>query len=97
MKHLLSRFVLLAIFLSSVSWAASSTLNVVIEGMTCPACAEKVEEQLSKLVWVEKVTISLDDERAKITVKPEFTSPNTEDVRKAVETAGYKVKSITEQ
>lgn len=64
--------------------------------MTCPACAEKVEAQLSNFVWVEKVTIHLNDERAEITVKP-GKSPNTEDVRKAVETAGYKVKSIMEQ
>lgn len=48
------------------------------------------------LVWVEKVTISLDDERAEFTVKPE-ESPNTEDIRKAVEMAGFKLKSIAPQ
>lgn len=93
MKHFLSRIVLLVIFLSSVSLAASPTLRVEIDGMTCPACAEKVEEQLSKLSWVQKVMINLDDARAEIVVKS-GNSPNTEDVRKAVETAGYKVKGI---
>lgn len=96
MKHFLSRIVLLVIFLSSVSLAASPTLRVEIDGMTCPACAKKVEEQLSKLSWVQKVMINLDDARAEIVVKS-GNSPNTEDVRKAVETAGYKVKGITGQ
>lgn len=96
MPRFFARIILLAIFIGSVALAANTTLRVEIKGMTCPACADKVKTQLSKIAWIEEVTINLDDSYAAIIVKSGRSS-NTEDIRQAIQAAGFHVKGITTQ
>jgi hypothetical protein len=58
-----------------------------IEGMTCNHCVHHVTEAIKAVTGVENVTVSLAEKRA--SVKGKFDS---EAVKKAIESAGYKVK-----
>ncbi len=87
---------MIALITSTVAMAAPSSLHVKIDGMTCPACAKKVETQLTIITWIESVKISLDDSNAEIVVKT-GKSISGDEIRQAIETAGYHVKNITIQ
>ncbi|MAO64295.1 MAG: heavy metal translocating P-type ATPase [Balneola sp.] len=61
------------------------TLN--IEGMHCASCVSAVEKSLNKLEGVEEATVNLATESATVSfIEEKVTS---EDLRKAVEAAGY--------
>ena len=61
-----------------------------IEGMTCASCVRRVERALSKVEGVEEAGVNLATERA--TVKYDPTRVKVEDLRAAVEKAGYGVR-----
>ncbi|WP_138159454.1 heavy-metal-associated domain-containing protein [Peptoniphilus catoniae] len=64
------------------------TIN--IEGMTCEHCAAHVKEALEALSGVESVKVSLFKNSAKVN----GDNLNDEQLKKAIEEAGYKAKSI---
>lgn len=61
------------------------TLN--IEGMHCASCVSAVEKSLNKLEGVEKASVNLATESATVSFNEEKVT--SEDLRKAVEAAGY--------
>ena len=67
----------------------SASLN--IGGMTCAACVYHVERALGGVPGVAKATVSLGVERATVEYAPGLTG--LEDLRRAVEGAGYRVES----
>jgi len=68
--------------------AAIGTTRVFhIEGMTCAACAAGLEVRLSKLTGVAEAKVSYADETATITSPPQH--PSADDVRMAIEQAGF--------
>lgn len=58
-----------------------------ITGMTCAACATRIEKGLNKMDGVENATVNLALEKA--TVKYDATKVNVEDVEKKIENLGY--------
>ena len=66
-----------------------TTLNV--EGMSCTHCKAAVEEELSRLEGVERS--NADFETGIVEVRYDEDKVTTDDLRSAVEEAGYEVAS----
>ena len=63
--------------------------NLAIGGMSCAACARRVERRVGRLEGVEKIGVNLGTERALIEYDPEQV--RLRDIRQAVVDAGYRV------
>ncbi|MCY4143970.1 MAG: heavy metal translocating P-type ATPase [Gammaproteobacteria bacterium] len=69
--------------------ASSQRLELDVEGMTCSACATRLERALSKSGGIEAVSVSLPLERASLQFDPGTIS--FEDVAKVVRRTGFNV------
>ncbi len=67
---------------------AECTIIYNVEGMNCNHCAANVEKAIASVPGVEHVEVSLHEGTARVT-----GSPSTDDVQKAVESIGFKIKS----
>ena len=61
--------------------------SFTVEGMSCGHCKAAVEEELNRLSGVERS--NADFERGTVEVAYDEDSVTTEDIRRAVEEAGY--------
>ena len=68
----------------------SASLN--IGGMTCAACVYHVERALSSVPGVSKANVNLGVEKAAVEFSPSLAS--MDDLRRAVEEAGYRVEAV---
>ncbi len=68
--------------------------DIDIEGMTCASCAQAVEKNLAGLEGTEGVNVNLATDRASLAYDPDKVED--EDLKNAVEEAGYGVKEIKE-
>lgn len=64
--------------------------KVQIEGMSCGHCVAHVKEALEELKNVEKVEVSLEEKCATI-----VGNASEEEIKEAIDEAGYDVISIT--
>lgn len=64
---------------------------VKVNGMSCNHCKNHVEEALSKIAGIEKAEVSLDDKLAEVEY---FGSVDEDEIKKAVEDAGYEFAGI---
>ncbi|MGL4965708.1 MAG: heavy metal translocating P-type ATPase [Inquilinus sp.] len=71
--------------------STTSTVRLDITGMTCAACATRVERALSRTPGVQKATVNLALERADIAVAPD--GPDRALLAEAVRGAGYEVRA----
>lgn len=62
-----------------------------ISGMTCASCTDTVQNALSSLNGIYDANVNLATEKARVEYSPDLIS--TSDMRKAVEEAGYGIKS----
>ena len=65
------------------------TITIRVKGMTCGGCVAAVGRVLHKLDGVEKVDVSL--ERGQASVEFDAARVGEEDLRAAIEDAGYDV------
>ncbi|PJO45507.1 copper ion binding protein, partial [Lysinibacillus xylanilyticus] len=63
--------------------------NLQITGMTCAACATRIEKGLNKMDGVEQATVNLALEKSSIKYDP--SKLNEEDFEKKIEALGYGV------
>ncbi|MCS6985151.1 MAG: heavy-metal-associated domain-containing protein [Leptospiraceae bacterium] len=68
--------------------------TVEISGMSCQSCEKAIEKSLRQLPGVEKLTVSFKTGKGELWFSP-GTEINEEEIRQAVERAGYKVKNIS--
>ncbi|MDW8253192.1 MAG: heavy metal translocating P-type ATPase [Chloroflexota bacterium] len=73
--------------------AASREARLAIAGMTCAACARRIEKSLSTVKGVSAASINLATEQATVVYDPSQVS--REDLKAAVERAGYRVRDET--
>ncbi len=73
---------------------AKETLDLEIEGMTCAACANRIEKGLGKLPGVDLATVNFALETAKVEYSPAEISPD--EMLKKVEQLGYKARTKQE-
>ena len=64
------------------------TVDVKVEGMDCQGCVKSVTRMLSGVPGVEKVDVSLEAGRARVTYDP--AKSGIAEFKRAVERAGYK-------
>lgn len=63
--------------------------DIVVEGMHCMHCAKKVEDNLSKIKGVKKVSVELETGKVKIVSKTELDDKTISTV---IDNLGYAVK-----
>ncbi len=63
-------------------------INLKIEGMQCTGCSTRLEKILNNLEGVETAKVSLEEKKA--TIKYDETKINTENIKEAIEDAGFK-------
>jgi len=68
--------------------ALAETVEIPIQGMTCPFCADGLHRKLGKLPGVEKAEVSLKLKKARLTLK-EGASLDLDAVKKTVIDAGF--------
>ncbi|MBS7531676.1 copper-translocating P-type ATPase [Hazenella sp. IB182353] len=70
-------------------------VNLQIEGMTCSACANRIEKGLNQLEGVTKATVNFTLETAQVVFTP--SEINSDDLIKRVEALGYHAKVKTDR
>lgn len=63
-------------------------VNLKIEGMHCTGCSTRLEKVLNNLEGVETAKVSLEEKKATIKYNEEET--NIENIKEAIEDAGFK-------
>ncbi|NIM57981.1 MAG: heavy metal translocating P-type ATPase [Candidatus Aminicenantes bacterium] len=80
-------------FISSVKKSGyevgTASLELPIRGMECASCVQKIERALLQTRGVTKAVVNLATEKAKVEYLPSET--NIEEIKRAVESTGYKV------
>ncbi|MEC0266998.1 heavy metal translocating P-type ATPase [Paenibacillus anseongense] len=74
---------------------ATATVDFDITGMTCAACATRIEKGLSKMPGVAQASVNLAMETARISYQPSEVTP--EDMQARVAKLGYEAARKTEQ
>ena len=75
--------------------ADAVAVTVAVEGMTCEACAVHVRSALEGLHRARSATVSFASNSARVVVDRD--SVDLEAIRKAIESAGYKVRRIEQE
>ncbi|MDD4699544.1 MAG: heavy metal translocating P-type ATPase [Oscillospiraceae bacterium] len=70
----------------------NSSVTIPIGGMTCAACAARIEKVVSKLDGVSKASVNLSTEKA--TVSFDKQKVKISDIKQAIEKIGYKALNI---
>ncbi|RCX10368.1 Cu+-exporting ATPase [Anaerobacterium chartisolvens] len=70
------------------------TVSLKLRGMTCAACASRIEKRLSRLEGVSKASVNLASEKA--SVEYDSKAVKVSDIIKAVEALGYKAERAEE-
>ncbi|MDR1570778.1 MAG: heavy metal translocating P-type ATPase, partial [Oscillospiraceae bacterium] len=71
---------------------AASSVTIPIGGMTCAACAQRVEKAIKKLDGVESASVNLATEKATVAYNPQIVRLSA--IRGAIEKAGYQALEI---
>jgi Cu+-exporting ATPase len=83
-------------FISSVKKSGyevgTASLELPIQGMECASCVQKIEKILLQTKGVTKAVVNLATEKAKVEYLPSET--NIEEIKRAVESTGYKVLKL---
>src|ERR1044072_8729023 len=69
----------------------SEEVMLPIDGMTCASCVRRVEKSLAKLPGVETANVNLATEQATVRFNPAIVG--RDEFRRAVEKAGYEIRS----
>lgn len=77
----------LATVITVPAWAATQTVKLSVEGMTCAACPLTVKQALGKVKGVSKTEVSFEKKLAVVTFDDAQT--NVQALTKATTNAGY--------
>jgi P-type Cu+ transporter len=80
---------------SSQKSTSIQRIDLPITGMSCAACASRVEKSISKVKGVSKVNVNFANSKAYVEYVPSET--DNKDIKSAVEKAGYGVKDESEE
>src|ERR1051326_1729559 len=77
---------------ASAPAAQTGDITLPIEGMTCASCVRRIEKALNKLDGVTEASVNLATEKAHVVFDP--SQANVEQMRAAVEKAGYRLAEV---
>lgn len=72
--------------------SADRQVDLPISGMTCASCVRRVERSLSKVAGVADASVNLATDKARVSYDPNVT--RLDDIKAAVEKAGYSVRAM---
>ncbi|GHV92818.1 copper-translocating P-type ATPase [Spirochaetia bacterium] len=72
-----------------------STVTIPIGGMTCAACAQRVEKAIKKLEGIETASVNLATEKATVVYNPQALRLSS--IKEAIEKAGYKALDFSKE
>ncbi|SBV97874.1 Copper-exporting P-type ATPase A [uncultured Eubacteriales bacterium] len=78
-----------------VEKTSSSSVTIPIGGMSCAACAQRVEKAVKKLDGVTSASVNFATEKATVVYEPQTVRLSS--IREAIEKAGYKALEINKQ
>jgi copper chaperone CopZ len=84
---------ILSILLSSSAQANFTKATLQASGLTCALCSKAIFTAIEKLSYVEKVKANIKESSFEITFK-QNTTPDFDEMRKAVEGAGFSVAGL---
>ena len=70
----------------------AQSATIPIGGMTCAACAQRIEKAIGKLPGVERASVNLATEKATVAYRPQEVRLSV--IREAIEKAGYQALEI---
>ncbi|MBE5966243.1 MAG: copper-translocating P-type ATPase [Lachnospiraceae bacterium] len=73
----------------------TNSVTIPIGGMTCAACAQRIEKILNKLDGVEKASVNLATEKATVVYDPQVV--RLSGIKKSIEKLGYKALDIEQE
>ncbi len=73
--------------------SAHRSVTLVVPGMGSDHCAGIVRESIERLAGIESISTSISSHKAKVAFDPDSVGP--EEIRRAVEKAGYEVSSVS--
>jgi P-type Cu+ transporter len=73
---------------AGISASGEGSVELLLSGMTCASCANRIERKLNKLDGVT-ATVNYATEKAKVSYDPAVTGVTTDDLIAAVAAAGY--------
>ncbi len=82
------------IFIQLKSNAQFASAEIGVDGLTCSACTRSVEMSIRKLSFVDSVSMNLEHTEGKIIFK-KGSKVDIEKIAKAVEDAGFSLRSLT--
>jgi Cu+-exporting ATPase len=77
----------------AVENTGSSNVTIPIGGMTCAACAQRIEKALRKLPGVASASVNFATEKATVNYDPQQVRVSA--IREAIEKAGYKALAVS--
>ena len=91
MKNLFIAFLLIC---STHSFAQIKSATLIASGLTCSMCSKSIYKSVTKLPFVKDVVADVEKSSFEITFK-EGSKPSFDEVKKAVQDAGFSVASLT--
>lgn len=76
-----------------VEKADTANITIPIEGMTCAACAQRIEKTISKLDGVTTASVNLATEKAAVVYNPQLVRASA--IKEAIGKAGYKALEVS--
>jgi copper chaperone CopZ len=92
MKHF--QICLAVILLAISSSSPAATIEMTVNGLVCAFCAQGIEKKLKKFPATTEVVVNLEQRLVAVALK-DGEDISDEDLRKALQDAGYTVKAIT--
>jgi copper chaperone CopZ len=85
---------LTVILLAVAATSIAATIEMTVNGLVCAFCAQGIEKKLKKFPATTEVVVNLEQRLVAVALK-DGQDISDEDLRKALQDAGYTVKAIT--
>ena len=82
-----------AILLAMAATSSAATIEMTVNGLVCAFCAQGIEKKLKKFPATTEVVVNLEQRLVAVALK-DGQDIADEDLRKALQDAGYTVKAI---
>lgn len=84
---------LAVILLALTATSTAATIEMTVNGLVCAFCAQGIEKKLKKFPATSEVVVNLEQRLVAVALK-DGQDISDEDLRKALQDAGYTVKAI---
>jgi copper chaperone CopZ len=84
---------LTVILLAMTATSTAATIEMTVNGLVCAFCAQGIEKKLKKFPATTEVVVNLEQRLVAVALK-DGQDISDEDLRKALQDAGYTVKAI---